>query len=83
MISFSFALILVSMCKPTRKRIFFQILYYSTFFKYNIRIYNKNSGEKSIPREQPNQKERMKITTSVLLSLFMRDNEKCNVSHAP
>ena len=25
----------------------------------------------------------MKIADSVLLSLFIRDNEKCNISHAP
>ena len=25
----------------------------------------------------------MKIADSVLLSMFMRDNEKCNISHAP
>ena len=25
----------------------------------------------------------MKIAGSVLLSLFMRENEKCNISHAP
>ena len=25
----------------------------------------------------------MKVADSVLLSLFMRDNEKCNISHAP
>ena len=31
----------------------------------------KNSGKKSIPREQPNQNKEMKIADSVLLSLFM------------
>ena len=30
----------------------------------------------SIPREQPNQNKEMTIPESVLLSLFMRDNEK-------
>ena len=25
----------------------------------------------------------MKIAEAVLLSLFMKDNEKCNISHAP
>ena len=34
----------------------------------------------SIPREQQNKE--MKIADSVLLSLFMRDNGKCNISHA-
>ena len=42
----------------------------------------KKSGEKSIPREQPNQNKDMKIADPVLLSLSMRDNEKCNISHA-
>ena len=37
----------------------------------------------SIPREQPNQSKEMKIADPVLLSLFMRDNEKCNISHDP
>ena len=37
-----------------------------------------------IPREQPgNQTKEMKIADSVLLSLSMRDNEKCNISHDP
>ena len=41
----------------------------------------KNSGKKSIPREQPNQN---KIENCRLgLSLFMRDNGKCNIFHAP
>ena len=43
----------------------------------------KNSGKKSIPREQPNQNKDIKIADSVLLSLFMRNNEKCNNSHTP
>ena len=30
-----------------------------------------------IPREKPNQNKEMKIADSVLLSLFMRENEKC------
>ena len=34
-----------------------------------------------IPREQSNQNKEMKIAASVLLSLFMRDNETCNISH--
>ena len=38
----------------------------------------KNSGKKLIPREQPNQNKEMKIADSVLLSQFMRDNEKSN-----
>ena len=42
----------------------------------------KNSGKKLIPQEQPNQNKGMKIADSVLFSLFMRDNEKCNISHA-
>ena len=42
---------------------------------------HKNSGKKSVPREQPNQNKDMKIAISVLLSLFLRDNEKCNISH--
>ena len=33
----------------------------------------------SIPREQPNQNKDMKIAYSVLLSLYMRDNEMCNI----
>ena len=37
----------------------------------------------SIPREQPNQNKGMKIADLVLLSLYMRDNKKCNISHAP
>ena len=44
---------------------------------------SKNSSKKSIPREQKNQNKDMKITDPVLLSLFMRDNEKYNISHAP
>ena len=35
------------------------------------------------PREQPNKNKDMKISDTVLLSQFMRDNEKCNISHAP
>ena len=34
-----------------------------------------------IPREQPNRNKEMKISDSVLLGLFVRDNEKCNTSH--
>ena len=45
----------------------------------NIKILVK----KSIHREQPNQDKKMKTAGSVLLSMFMRDNEKCNISHAP
>ena len=37
----------------------------------------------SIPREQPNQNKEMKISESVLMSLFMRDNRKYNIFHAP
>ena len=37
----------------------------------------KNSG-----KEQQNQHKKVKIADSVLLSLFMRDNCKCNISHA-
>ena len=37
----------------------------------------------SISREQPNQNKGMKIADPVLLSLFMRDNEKCNFFHDP
>ena len=48
------------------------------FFKFTY----KDSDKKSIPREQPSQNKKMKIADSVLLSLFMRDNEKCNISHA-
>ena len=36
-----------------------------------------------IPRDRPNQNKEMKIADSVLLSLFRRDNEKWNISHAP
>ena len=36
-----------------------------------------------IPPEQPNQNKEMKIADSDLLSLFMTDNEMCNISHAP
>ena len=43
----------------------------------------KISGKKSIPREQPNQNKEIKIATSAISSLFMKDNEKCNISHAP
>ena len=45
-------------------------------------ILSKNSGNKLIPQEQPNQNKEMKIADSVLLNLFMRDNEKCNISDA-
>ena len=38
--------------------------------------------KKSIPREQPNQNKEMKIADSVLLGLFMKNNEKCNISHS-
>ena len=43
----------------------------------------QNSDKKSIPQEQPNQIKEMKIADPVLLSLFMRYNEKCNIFHAP
>ena len=43
----------------------------------------KNSGEKSIPREQPRQNKEMKIANLVLLCLFVGDNDKCNISHGP
>ena len=39
----------------------------------------KNSGKWLIPREQPNQNKEIKIEDSG----FMKDNEKCNISHAP
>ena len=42
----------------------------------------KNTGKSSIPREQPNQNRDMKIADSVLLNLFMIDNEICNISDA-
>ena len=42
----------------------------------------RNSGKRLISREQPNQIKEMKIADSVLMSLFVRDNEKCNISHA-
>ena len=35
------------------------------------------------PTEQLNQNKEMKIVDLVLLSLFMRDNEKCNISPPP
>ena len=35
---------------------------------------------KSIPREQPSQNKGMKIADSDILSLYMRDNEICNIS---
>ena len=54
-------------------------MYLTLGYWYFIGQYN--FGKKSIPREQPNQNKKMKI--AVLLSLFMRDNEKCNISHAP
>ena len=44
---------------------------------------SKNYGKKLIPQEKPNQNKDMKIADSVLVRLFMRDNEKCNISHAP
>ena len=44
---------------------------------------SKESGKKSIPREQLNQNKEMKIADSVLLSLFIKGNEKCNISHCP
>ena len=44
--------------------------------KTGINISLLISGKTSIPREQPNQNKEMKIADSVLLSLFMRDNEK-------
>ena len=49
----------------------------------NIWIIQKNSGQTSIPGEQPNQNNEMKIADSVLSSLFMRNNGKCKISHAP
>ena len=53
-------------------------------YDHGIHIYLKrNSGKKSICREQPNQTKEMEIADSVLFCLFMRDNEKCNISHAP
>ena len=36
-----------------------------------------------ISREQPNQNKEKKIADLVLLNLIMRDNEKCNIFHAP
>ena len=47
---------------------------------YCIILYGKS---RSLSREQPNQNKEMKIADSVSLSLFIRDNEKCNISHAP
>ena len=38
---------------------------------------------KLCPQEQLNQNKEMKIADLILLSLFMRDNEKCNIPHAP
>ena len=43
----------------------------------------KNSGKKSVPWEQLKQNKEMKIADSDLLSLSMRENEMCNISHAP
>ena len=37
----------------------------------------------SISREQLNQNKEMKTADPFLLGLFMRDNEMCNISHAP
>ena len=37
----------------------------------------------SIPREQPNHNKDRKMAYSVLLGLFMRGNETCNISHTP
>ena len=44
---------------------------------------HKKSGMKLMSREQPNQNKEMKIADSVLLSVFMRENERCNISHTP
>ena len=41
----------------------------------------KNSGKSQ--SLESNQNKEIKIADSVLLSLFMRGNEKCNISHAP
>ena len=41
-----------------------------------LKLRTKSSGKKSIAREQPNQNKKNKIADSVLLSMFMRDNEK-------
>ena len=43
----------------------------------------RNIGKSSIPRELPNQNKDVKIADLVLLSLFMLDNEMCNISYAP
>ena len=43
----------------------------------------KDSGKKSIPRDQSNQNKEIKVADSVLLSLFIRDNGKCDIPHAP
>ena len=49
---------------------------------FHIRYITKSSGKSRIPREQPNQNEEMTIADLVLLSLFIKDNEKCNIAHA-
>ena len=60
-------------------------LYMKIMYCYNEKklMQKKNPGKKSIPREQSNQTKEMKIAVLVLLSLFMRDIRKCNISHAP
>ena len=58
---------------------FLAIIYYKCHFDGDLIV---KSGKKAIPREQPNQNKKMKIPDPVWLSLFMRDNENCNISHA-
>ena len=43
----------------------------------------KKYGKYRSLEKQPNQNKEKKITGSVLLRLVMRENEKCNIDHAP
>ena len=52
-----------------------------TLFRIYSVFFIKEFWTMSISGKQPNQSTEMKIADSVLLSLFMRDTEKCNISH--
>ena len=71
---------------PAAHGVLGQLCYnYSKLYYYftDILKIKKKIWYKSIPREQPNQNTEMKIADLILLSLFMRGDDKCNISHAP
>ena len=53
----------------------FQYIPFSEAYFVSLKIY-ENSGETRSLEE-------MKISDSILLSLFIRDNKMCNIFHAP